>query len=102
MKPSEVAKASSKVIFDVLPKYLNSDAFPVFVEGPEGATRMLKERYDLIFFTGGTKIGKIVYKAAAEHLTVSFISIFGTYIFYSPVFSSSEDKILAGSTMDTT
>ena len=72
VKPSEVAKTSSKMIFDVLPKYLDADAFPVFVEGPEGATKMLKERYDLIFFTGGTKIGKIVYKAAAEHLTVCF------------------------------
>ncbi|CBY40459.1 unnamed protein product [Oikopleura dioica] len=77
VKPSEVAKASSKVIFDVLPKYLNSDAFPVFVEGPEGATRMLKERYDLIFFTGGTKIGKIVYKAAAEHLTPCILELGG-------------------------
>ena len=102
MKPSEVAKASSKVIFDVLPKYLNSDAFPVFVEGPEGATKMLKERYDLIFFTGGTKIGKIVYKAAAEHLTVSIFSIFRICIFSSPASSNSEDKIHAGSMMDTT
>ena len=30
---------------------------------------LLKERFDHILFTGSTSIGKIVMKAAADHLT---------------------------------
>ena len=39
--------------------------------------RLLKERYDLIFFTGGTHIGKIVMKAAAEFLTPVILELGG-------------------------
>ena len=44
-----------------LGKYLDPECFPTFVEGPEGSARLLKERYDLIFFTGGTHIGKNIF-----------------------------------------
>ena len=37
--------------------------------GVEETTEILKLRFDKIFFTGSPKVGKIVYKAAAEHLT---------------------------------
>jgi aldehyde dehydrogenase (NAD+) len=30
---------------------------------------LLKEQFDHIFFTGGTKVGKIIIEAAAKHLT---------------------------------
>ncbi len=30
---------------------------------------MLKEKFDYIFYTGGINVGKIVMRAAAEHLT---------------------------------
>ena len=30
---------------------------------------LLSQRWDYIFFTGSVAVGKIVYKAAAEHLT---------------------------------
>lgn len=77
IKPSEISKTSSQFMYDVLPKYLDPEAFPVFVEGPEGSSKLLKERYDLIFFTGGTKIGKIVMKAAAEFLTPVVLELGG-------------------------
>jgi len=77
VKPSEVAKASAKLMMEKLPKYLDNDAFPVFVEGPEGSSKLLKERYDLIFFTGGTNIGRIVMKAAAEYLTPVILELGG-------------------------
>ena len=41
----------------------------VYEGGIEETTALLKLRFDKIFFTGSTKVGKIVYKAAAEHLT---------------------------------
>jgi len=30
---------------------------------------LLKQKFDYIFFTGSTTVGKVVAKAAAEHLT---------------------------------
>jgi len=37
--------------------------------GVETATALLAERFDHIFFTGGAVVGRIVMRAAAEHLT---------------------------------
>ena len=77
VKPSEVSAASGALMAEKLGNYIDTDAFPVFVEGPEGSSRLLKERYDIIFFTGGTHIGKIVMRAAAEHLTPVVLELGG-------------------------
>ena len=37
--------------------------------GVEVSRTVLKERYDYIFYTGSTAVGRIVMKAAAENLT---------------------------------
>ena len=76
-KPSEISHESAKLMFEELPNYLDKEAFPVFLEGPEGSGRLLKERYDLIFFTGGTSIGRIVMRAAAEYLTPVILELGG-------------------------
>jgi acyl-CoA reductase-like NAD-dependent aldehyde dehydrogenase len=41
----------------------------VITGGPEETQQLLEEKFDYIFFTGSTNIGKIVSKAAAKHLT---------------------------------
>ena len=35
----------------------------------EETTKLLQEKFDYIFFTGATSIGKIVHQAAAKNLT---------------------------------
>jgi len=69
IKPSEVTANASKVLAELIPKYLDPDAIAV-VEGavPE-TTALLEQRWDHIFYTGGAAVGKIVMKAAAEYLT---------------------------------
>jgi len=69
LKPSELSphtSAALKVLFDETfdPEYIK------VVEGgvPE-TTELLKERFDYIFYTGGAAVGKIIYQAAAKHLT---------------------------------
>lgn len=37
--------------------------------GAEVSQALLKEKFDYVFFTGSTSIGRLVMKAAAEHLT---------------------------------
>ncbi|MFF7952797.1 aldehyde dehydrogenase family protein [Streptomyces griseorubiginosus] len=68
-KPSELAPATSAAIARLVPAYLDTDAVAV-VEGavPE-TTALLAERFDHIFYTGNGTVGRIVLRAAAEHLT---------------------------------
>ena len=53
------------------------------VEGavPE-TTALLKERWDHVIYTGSGPIGKIVYKAAAEHLTPCTLELGGKWYVY--------------------
>ncbi|MBK5222853.1 MAG: aldehyde dehydrogenase family protein [Acidimicrobiia bacterium] len=68
-KPSELAPATSSELAALLPQYLDTDAIAVIEGGPEVAQALLAERFDHIFFTGSTSIGRKVMAAAAEHLT---------------------------------
>ena len=41
----------------------------VVVGGVEETTALLKERFDYIFYTGSTQVGRIIREAANKHLT---------------------------------
>jgi acyl-CoA reductase-like NAD-dependent aldehyde dehydrogenase len=43
--------------------------------GPEATQAALKERFDLIFFTGGNFVGKIVAEAAAKYLCPTILEV---------------------------
>ena len=77
IKPSELTPASSAILAKLIPKYMDNRAFRV-VEGaiPE-TTALLKQKWDLIFFTGSEMVGKIVQKAAAETLTPTVLELGG-------------------------
>ncbi|MFJ9562420.1 aldehyde dehydrogenase family protein [Streptomyces fuscichromogenes] len=68
-KPSEVAPATSAVLARLLPAYLDTDAVAVVEGGVPETTALLAERFDHIFYTGNGVVGRIVMRAAAEHLT---------------------------------
>ncbi len=68
-KPSELAPASSAALVELCSKYLDTKTISVVAGGVDESSALLAERFDHIFFTGGTRVGKIVMKAAAEHLT---------------------------------
>jgi len=77
LKPSEITSHSSAA----MAKIINSN-FPrelVYVQegGVEETTELLKERFDKILFTGSTRVGRIVMKAAAEHLTPVILELGG-------------------------
>lgn len=69
LKPSELASATETLLAEVLPKYLDHEAFGVITGDARVTTDLLQTRWDKIFFTGSTRVGKIVMKAAAEFLT---------------------------------
>jgi aldehyde dehydrogenase (NAD+) len=69
LKPSELAPATSAVFARLVPRYLDTDAFAV-VEGAVPETQaLLEQRWDTIFYTGNGTVGRVVMRAAAEHLT---------------------------------
>jgi len=69
VKPSEISPNCSKAIADLI-KDTFSPEYIVSIEGGVAeTTELLKERFDYLLFTGGTEIGRIVYQAAAKHLT---------------------------------
>ncbi|XP_020592571.1 aldehyde dehydrogenase family 3 member F1-like [Phalaenopsis equestris] len=69
LKPSELAPASSKFLAENLPKYLDNKAVAVIEGGPLIGQQLLEHKWDKIFFTGSSKIGRIIMTAAAKHLT---------------------------------
>ena len=77
LKPSELAPATAKVISERIPKYLDTRAFAVVEGGPDETSQLLKEKFDLIFFTGSTNIAKYITRAAAEHLTPTILELGG-------------------------
>ncbi|CAH0724293.1 unnamed protein product, partial [Brenthis ino] len=82
LKPSELAVASAQYMVETLPKYLDTDAVVIVEGGPEETTDLLKQKFDYIFYTGGTNVGKIVYAAATKNLTPVTLELGGK----SPVY----------------
>ena len=69
LKPSELAENSMKMMSKLINENFPSDYLCVAEGGVEETTEILKLKFDKIFFTGSPKVGKIVYEAAAKHLT---------------------------------
>lgn len=69
IKPSEIAASAAGLMAKLIPRYLDSGAVRVVEGAVEETTALLKQRFDHIFYTGGSVVGKIVMRAAAEHLT---------------------------------
>ena len=61
----------------LIARYLDQSAYSVVIGGPKETTLLLQHKFDLIFFTGGCGIGKIVARAAAEHLTPCILELGG-------------------------
>jgi aldehyde dehydrogenase (NAD+) len=69
IKPSEIAAATSALMAELIPRYLDTRAVQVVEGAVEETTELLKQRFDHILYTGGAHVGRIVMRAAAEHLT---------------------------------
>jgi len=82
IKPSELASATASLLDVLIPRYLDNDCYKVILGGPAEMTVLLQNRFDHIFYTGSTNVGKIIYEAAAKHLTPVTLELGGK----SPVF----------------
>ncbi|MUL38351.1 aldehyde dehydrogenase [Gloeocapsopsis dulcis] len=69
LKPSEIAPNTSKVVSQIIQKYFDPAYIAVVEGGIDVSKQLLAEKFDHIFFTGGTSVGRVVMEAAAKHLT---------------------------------
>ncbi len=69
LKPSEFTPTTSKVLAKLVKENFPEHYIAVIEGEVETSTALLKEKFDYIFFTGSTAVGKVVMEAAAKHLT---------------------------------
>lgn len=69
IKPSELAPASSAACAELVREAFAEEHVAVLEGGVETSQALLARRWDHIFFTGGTNIGRVVARAGAEHLS---------------------------------
>lgn len=89
LKPSEVSPATSKLLAEQLPNYVAPEALIVIEGDASVATELLQQRFDHIFYTGGGEVGKLVMRAAADHLTPVTLELGGK----SPVLISRRSNL---------
>ncbi len=77
VKPSELTPHTSAVIKDIIEKVFKSEYVEVVQGGVDVSRQLLDERWDKIFFTGSSRVGKIVMEAAARNLTPVVLELGG-------------------------
>lgn len=77
LKPSEHAPKTSELLAQLIGEAFDPHHVSVVNGDASAAQELLSLRWDHIIFTGSTSIGKIVAKAAAEHLTPTILELGG-------------------------
>lgn len=77
LKPSELTPNTSVLLKRLLEKYFDQRFLQVVEGGVEETTALLNYKFDKIFFTGSTAVGKIVHAAAAKNLTPVVLELGG-------------------------
>jgi len=77
LKPSELAPASERVLREIVKEAFSQGEVEIVTGGVEVAQGLLEERFDFIFFTGSTRVGRAVAMKAAENLTPTLMELGG-------------------------
>ncbi len=86
VKPSELAPASSALMADLLPQYVDPEAVMVVEGDGDTSQALLAQGFDHVLFTGGTEIGRKIMAAAAPTLTPVTLELGGK----SPVYVAAD------------
>src|SRR5499427_3650154 len=71
------APNTGKLLMELIPQYFVPEAVVAITGGPAEVAELLRLSFDFIFFTGSTRVAKIVLRAAAEHLTPVLLELGG-------------------------
>lgn len=69
LKPSELPSNTSRIMAQIINDNFSSNYFCVVEGGVKETSELLEFSFDKIFFTGSIPVGKLIYQAAAKHLT---------------------------------
>lgn len=69
VKPSELSPNTSNVIEKIVARAFPKEYVTTVLGGKEESQQLLEQRFDYIFFTGSTAVGRSVMGMAARHLT---------------------------------
>jgi aldehyde dehydrogenase (NAD+) len=77
LKPSEMSAHAASLIAKLIPKYMDQDLIAVVEGGPDETDALLDKKFDLIFFTGSSKVGALVMQKAVKNLTPVVLELGG-------------------------
>jgi aldehyde dehydrogenase (NAD+) len=77
LKLSEALQATDELLLELIPKYFEPESFSAVLGGKNLVTKMLTYPFDFIFLTGSVGVGKVVMRAAAEHITPVLLELGG-------------------------
>ncbi|KAI0344221.1 aldehyde dehydrogenase [Trametopsis cervina] len=77
VKPSEATAHSAALMAELVPKYLDPNAYVVVNGAVPETTALLNLRWDHIFYTGGVTVGRIIAAAAAKFVTPTTLELGG-------------------------
>jgi aldehyde dehydrogenase (NAD+) len=77
LKPSELTPNCSALLAKLITENFDPKYFAVVEGGVPETTELLAQKFDVIFFTGSVPVGKVVYEAAAKHLTPVILELGG-------------------------
>ncbi len=77
VKPSAYSPATSAIIAKIVGEIFPEEFVAVITGGRKENSALLEKKFDFIFFTGSSGVGKLVLKNAAEHLTPVVLELGG-------------------------
>jgi aldehyde dehydrogenase (NAD+) len=77
LKLSEALLATDELLLELIPKYFEPESMTAVVGAKDIVTNLLTLPFDFIFLTGSVGVGKVVMRAAAEHLTPVLLELGG-------------------------
>ncbi|WP_081209517.1 aldehyde dehydrogenase [Salegentibacter sediminis] len=77
LKPSPDSENTSRVLQEMVGEFFPSKYISLVQGGKETNQALFEFPFDVIFFTGSSRVGKIVMKAAAEHLSKVVLELGG-------------------------
>jgi aldehyde dehydrogenase (NAD+) len=77
VKPSEKAPATAALLAEMLGEVFEEGEVAVVQGGPDVAAQLLELPFDHFFFTGSTRVGRLVMAAAARHLATVTLELGG-------------------------
>jgi acyl-CoA reductase-like NAD-dependent aldehyde dehydrogenase len=77
LKLSEALPATDELLLELIPQYFEPEALSAVVGARDVVTTLLTFPFDFIILTGSVGVGKVVMRAAAEHLTPVLLELGG-------------------------